>query len=100
VTIAERALRDSGAAGRAIATDRHRARRVGQRGHPVHRTVGCIELGNALREALTDEGREVLAVLRELTDLLRPHHEMIRAAQAMCIAADDLQARARYARAP
>ena len=58
----------------------------------------AIELGNALREALTDEGREVLAVLRELTDLLRPHHGEIRAAHAMCIAADDLQARARYAR--
>ena len=59
----------------------------------------AIELGNALREALSDEGREVLAVLRELTEMLRPHHEEIRAAHAMCIAADDLQARARYARA-
>jgi DNA mismatch repair protein MutS2 len=47
----------------------------------------------------SDESREVLARLRELTDLLRPHHEAIRAAHAMCIAADDLQARARYARA-
>ena len=58
----------------------------------------AIELGNGLREALSDEAREVLAVLRELTDLLRPHWEEIRAAHAMCVAADDLQARARYAR--
>jgi DNA mismatch repair protein MutS2 len=58
----------------------------------------AIDLGNGLREAVSDEAREVLAVLRELTDLLRPHHEEIRAAHAMCIAADDLQARARYAR--
>ncbi|HKP28164.1 MAG TPA: Smr/MutS family protein, partial [Gemmatimonadales bacterium] len=58
----------------------------------------AIDLGNALREAVSDEAREVLAVLRELTDLLRPHHEEIRAAHAMCVAADDLQARARYAR--
>ena len=58
----------------------------------------AIDLGNGLREAISDEAREVLAVLRELTDLLRPHHEQIRAAHAMCIAADDLQARARYAR--
>jgi DNA mismatch repair protein MutS2 len=58
----------------------------------------AIDLGNGLREAISDEAREVLAVLRELTGLLRPHHEEIRAAHAMCIAADDLQARARYAR--
>ncbi|HEX9895340.1 MAG TPA: Smr/MutS family protein [Gemmatimonadales bacterium] len=59
----------------------------------------AIELGNALREALADEAREVLKVLRELTDLVRPHLETIRAAHVMCVAADDLQARARYARA-
>lgn len=59
----------------------------------------AIELGNALREALADEAREVLKVLRELTELLRPQLETIRAAHAMCVAADDLQARARYARA-
>lgn len=59
----------------------------------------AIELGNALRQALADAGREALAVLRELTELLRPHYEALRAAHAMCVAADDLQARARYARA-
>ena len=32
----------------------------------------AIELGNALREAEVEEEREVLRVLRELTDLLRP----------------------------
>lgn len=58
----------------------------------------AIETGNALREAMGDEAREALKVLRELTELLRPHLEMIREAHAMCVAADDLQARARYAR--
>jgi DNA mismatch repair protein MutS2 len=57
----------------------------------------AIDLGNGLREAVSDEAREVLTVLRELTDLLRPHHEELRAAHGMCVAADDLQARARYA---
>jgi DNA mismatch repair protein MutS2 len=39
----------------------------------------------------------VLRVLRELTDLLRPHRVAIAAAWEMCIAFDDLCARARYA---
>lgn len=59
----------------------------------------AIELGNALREAITRESREVLKVLRELTDLLRPHREVIRDAHAMCVCVDDLAARARYAHA-
>jgi DNA mismatch repair protein MutS2 len=56
-----------------------------------------IELGNALREAQVEEERETLRVLRELTDLLRPHLTVIRDVVEMCVAVDDLVARARYA---
>src|SRR5256712_6365055 len=56
-----------------------------------------IELGNALRAAEAEEQREVLRVLRELTALLRPHRDALAAAWEMCIAFDDLCARARYA---
>jgi len=56
-----------------------------------------IELGNALRAAELDEQREVLQVLRDLTELLRPHRDAIAAAWEMCVAFDDLCARARYA---
>ena len=56
-----------------------------------------IELGNALRAAEAEEQREVLRVLRELTDALRPHRDAIAAACEMCVAFDDLCARARYA---
>jgi len=56
-----------------------------------------IELGNALRAAEVEEQREVLQVLRELTELLRLHRDAIAAAWEMCIAFDDLCARARYA---
>ena len=56
-----------------------------------------IELGNALREAEVEEERETLRVLRELTGLLRPELPVIRGAVEMCVAVDDLVARARYA---
>src|SRR6266699_48790 len=56
-----------------------------------------IELGNALRAAELDEQREVLQVLRDLTELSRPHRDAIAAAWEMCVAFDDLCARARYA---
>lgn len=56
-----------------------------------------IELGNELRAAESAELREVHRVLLELTELLRPHAAMIAAAWEMCIAFDDLCARARYA---
>jgi DNA mismatch repair protein MutS2 len=56
-----------------------------------------IELGNALREAQVEEERETLRVLRELTDLLRPHSATLREVVEMCVAVDDLVARARYA---
>src|SRR6184192_991814 len=57
----------------------------------------AIGLGNALREHEAEEQREVLQVLRDLTELLRPVRETIAAAWEMCIAFDDLCARARYA---
>ncbi|MGH7338142.1 MAG: endonuclease MutS2, partial [Myxococcota bacterium] len=56
-----------------------------------------VELGNDLRAAEAAETREVLRVLRELTDLVRPHQPAIAAAWEMCVAFDDLCARARYA---
>lgn len=56
-----------------------------------------IELGNALRAHEAEEQREVLRVLRELTDLVRPEREAIARAWEMCVAFDDLAARARYA---
>jgi DNA mismatch repair protein MutS2 len=57
----------------------------------------AIELGNALREAQVEEERETLRVLRELTDLLRPELPVLRDLVEMCVAVDDLVARARYA---
>lgn len=56
----------------------------------------AVELGNALREAEVEEERETLRVLREVTALLRPALDELRAAFEMCIAVDDLVARARY----
>jgi DNA mismatch repair protein MutS2 len=56
-----------------------------------------IELGNALREAEVEEEREALRVLRELTGMLRPELPALRGAMEMCVAVDDLVARARYA---
>jgi DNA mismatch repair protein MutS2 len=57
----------------------------------------AIELGNALREAETAEERETLKVLRELTAMLRPELPALRGAVEMCVAVDDLVARARWA---
>jgi DNA mismatch repair protein MutS2 len=57
----------------------------------------AIELGNALREAEVEEERETLRVLRELTGMLRPALPELRGAVEMCVAVDDLVARARYA---
>ena len=57
----------------------------------------AIELGNELRAREAGEQREVLRVLRELTDLLRPHRELLARSLEMCVAFDDLCARARYA---
>ncbi len=60
--------------------------------------TAAIELGNAFRAAVADADREALRVMRDLTDQLRPHTEMLRGAHEMCVALDDLLARARYAR--
>jgi DNA mismatch repair protein MutS2 len=57
----------------------------------------AIELGNALREAEVEEERETLRVLRELTAMLRPELPTLHGAVEMCVAVDDLVARARYA---
>lgn len=57
----------------------------------------AIEFGNALREAEVEEERETLRVLRELSELLRLELPMLRELVEMCVAVDDLVARARYA---
>jgi DNA mismatch repair protein MutS2 len=59
--------------------------------------TAAIELGNAMREAELAEDRITQRVLREITEEMRPHHEVLVAAHRMCVAADDLLARARYA---
>jgi DNA mismatch repair protein MutS2 len=57
----------------------------------------AIELGNALREAEVEEERETLRVLRDLSAMLRPELPTLRGVVEMCVAVDDLVARARYA---
>lgn len=57
----------------------------------------AVELGNAHREAQSAVDREVLRVLRELSGMLRPVHALLAGAFTMCVAADSLVARARYA---
>ena len=59
----------------------------------------AIPLGNGLRQAEDREQREVLQVYRDLTELLRPERDRIAALHRMCVAVDDLAARARYAAA-
>ena len=61
--------------------------------------TAAIEFGNALRSAVIEAEREVLKVLRALTDLLRPLGPDLAAAQEMCVAGDDLVGRVRYAHA-
>jgi DNA mismatch repair protein MutS2 len=56
-----------------------------------------IPLGNALREAEATALREELKVLRNLSEMLRPEVVTLRALHAMCVAVDDLAARAKYA---
>ncbi|HEX6645142.1 MAG TPA: Smr/MutS family protein [Gemmatimonadales bacterium] len=57
----------------------------------------AVEFGNALREAEIAEERETLRVLRELTEMLRPELPALRACFEMCLAVDELVARAKYA---
>ena len=56
-----------------------------------------VELGNELNGWEAEEARAVLAVLRDLTDKLRPYSGLLRAGVEMCVAVDDLYARARFA---
>ncbi len=57
----------------------------------------AIELGNALREAEGREQRETVKALRFLTESLRPHRAELADVFEMCLAVDEVQARARYA---
>ncbi len=59
--------------------------------------ASVIPLGNAMREAEAAAQREELKVLRDLTDLLRPAQPLLKDLHAMCVAVDDLAARAKYA---
>lgn len=57
----------------------------------------ALELMNRLRELELAEAREVLRILRELTESLRPSHAMITDALDALVRIDSLFARARYA---
>lgn len=57
----------------------------------------AIDLMNRLRELELAEAREVQRILRELTDLLRPHLEPLQETLHALITLDSLYARARYA---
>jgi DNA mismatch repair protein MutS2 len=57
----------------------------------------AIELMNRLRELESEEVREVLRILRALTEALRPHGHALTAAFEALIELDSLFARARYA---
>ena len=57
----------------------------------------AIEFGNRIRELEAEEAREVLRVLRELTDAIRPLREPMAAALEALIEIDALFARGRFA---
>ncbi|MBL0172587.1 MAG: Smr/MutS family protein [Gemmatimonadaceae bacterium] len=57
----------------------------------------AVEFGNRVRELEIEEQREVERVLRELTDTLRPYHDVMGGAFEALVALDSLFARARYA---
>ena len=57
----------------------------------------AVTLGNELNACEAAESRAVLKVLRDLTELARPHAEQILEGWNMCVRVDDLYARARYA---
>lgn len=58
--------------------------------------TAAIELGNALRSAIVAEEREVLLVLRELTELLRPVRRELAALHEMSVTVDTLAARSAW----
>src|SRR5688572_15275660 len=57
----------------------------------------AIEFGNRIRELEGEEQEEVERILRELTDLLRPHRDEMLASLDALAELDSLHARARYA---
>jgi len=57
----------------------------------------AVEFGNRVRELEAEEQREVEAVLRELSESLRPFHAAMMLAYRALVALDSLYARARYA---
>jgi DNA mismatch repair protein MutS2 len=57
----------------------------------------AVELGNELNSWESEEARAVLAVLRNLTELIRPHRSQLAAGLDMCRRVDDAYARARFA---
>ena len=57
----------------------------------------ALELMNRLRELEIAEAREVQRILRELTAMLRPHHDALEASLDALVELDTLYARARYA---
>lgn len=59
--------------------------------------AASIPLGNELNRLEAAESREVIRVLRELSDALRPFGPLLVAGWEMCVAVDDRYARARYA---
>lgn len=59
--------------------------------------AAAIPLGNALRAAVSAEQREVLAVLRDLSELLRPVAPEIAELHRMSVMVDSLRARAAWA---
>jgi DNA mismatch repair protein MutS2 len=56
-----------------------------------------VEHGNELNACEAEEAREVLAVLRDLTEQCRGERDRLAAGWTMCLRADDLYARTRYA---
>jgi DNA mismatch repair protein MutS2 len=57
----------------------------------------AVEFGNDLSRLEAEESRIVLKVLRELSEMARPHAGALEDGWNMCVSADDLYARARYA---
>jgi DNA mismatch repair protein MutS2 len=57
----------------------------------------AIEIMNRLRELEAAEAREVLRILRELTERLRPHVSELRDSLELLVELDSIYARARYA---
>ena len=57
----------------------------------------AVEMANRIREMQIEESREVERILRELTDVVRPHHADLAGALDALVTLDALYARARFA---